>query len=375
MTTQLQESADQERNRVRFDTREEYILYFSFLKRVLNLLLSWYDNQQEGDKEREVVKKFVTRVLATVQALGMKYSYNPSHSLAIDLNDSGYPHAVGIMELENDARGRDEKLQTLPPKGLLVDQMVNRMLQKMEEPSEELWQASSRVYYEMLNQEEIIFPFCHGGFDLLEESSKMRRYFFSWLCYDFETSMPYVHIMVFDQDKTEEPINQEGVKQMMFLDVIKSFGSRVPESMSLLAADIDGALPSIHPKILKRIRFGPILSKRYSLDSKEAHPLLRYLQEYGSDDQFIMILRVETLMSRGQTETPTGIFKLGTAKIREIFAIDQTDEECFQARTTSIRRHIFIPHYLTQHINLTEPELKRYAKAELITYNKEGKLT
>ena len=226
----------------------------------------------------------------------------------------------------------------------------------------------------MLNQEEIIFPFCHGGFDLFEESSKMRRYFFSWLCYDFVTSMPYVHIMVFDQDKTEEPIHEEGVKQMMFLDVIRSFGSRVPESMSLLAADIDGALPSIHPKVLKRIRLGPILSKRYSLDSKEAHPLLRYLQEYGSDDQFIMILRAETIMSQGQTETPTGIFKLGTAKIREIFAVNQKDEECFQSRATSIRRHIFIPHYLTQHINLKEPELQRYAEAELITYNKEGTL-
>lgn len=359
---------------MRFDTREEYENYFAHLTRVLGLLISWYEKQENENFERSVIKGFISRVLTSVKALGMKYSYHPSHTLALDLHDSGYPHSLGIMEIENDAGEREKKLRQLPPATLLKEGMLNVMFKEKKEPADLLWQMATRVYYESLDPLSIIYSFTPGEFTVLDETKKELRFLFSWLCYDFTTNIPYVHLMVFDQDKIENGsgVHEYGVHQMQFLEVVRTNGSRIPDMLTL-AASIDGALEAIHPKVLKRIKLGPILSNTYSEASLEAHPLLAVLRAYGGKEDVALIVRTEMLRSQSQTDTRTGFLKsFGPAKLREVFALNKADDECMEARATSVSRQIILPHHVIQHVDFSSGALERYAAAEIVPYNQDG---
>jgi hypothetical protein len=278
------------------------------------------------------------------------------------------------MELENDAREREKKLMQLPPAILLKEGMLDVMFKEKKEPADLLWQMAARIYYESLDPLSIIYSFTPGEFTILDATKKELRCLFSWLCYDFTTNIPYVHLMVFDQDQVENGngVHEYGVKQMQFLEVIKTNGARIPDMLTL-AASIDGALEAIHPKILKRIKLGPILSNTYSEESLEAHPLLSVLRAHGGKADVAMIVRTEMLRSQSQTDTRTGFLKsFGPAMIREIFALNKADDECMEARATSVSRQIILPHHVIQHVDFSSVALERYAAAEILPYNQEG---
>ena len=353
-------------------SQEEYPKYFSHMTHVFKCLLDWQSQIAGGMQEKAMVSKFIVRILNTILALGTKYTYHPENNLAIDLNDSGYPHLLGIMELENDVRQREEMLSKFLPATALKDRMIDVMLTSAADPKDLLWQMSARQYFEGLSACALISSFTHGDFVLLEESELMRRYLYSWLCYDFKSNVPHIHLMVFDQDKVVEPIHEEGIDQVEFHDIIRANGSRVPD-MFVLAAGIDQALPHIHPKVLKRIKLGPILSNAYSLEGKEVNPLLGPLAQFGTREDFILLVRNEMLYSKGQTDTKGGGFlkALGEKKIREIFALNNLDDECAEARASSIERQIIMPHHVIQHIDFSDPALAKYAGAGKIAYTKQ----
>ena len=356
---------------VRLNGDEEYKKYFSHVARVLKCLLSWHRLIQGGDREQKMVTDFIEKILNTILALGMKYAFHPSNTLALDLNDSGYPHLLGIMELENDVRDREEMLRKFLPCSALLDKMIDVMCVQARDPKDLLWQMSSRKYFEDLKADSLAFSFTPGEFILLEESDEMRRYLFSWLCYDFKSNVPHVHLMVFDQDKSQDPVHEDGITKMQFLDVVRNHGSRVPDLL-VLVGGIDNDLECIHPKITKRIKLGPILSNAYSRETTEDHPLLVPLKEFGKPDDFIFLIRNEMLYSRGQTDARKGFLSsLGPARVREIFAIDSTDAECAEVKVSSIGRQIVLPHHVVQHINFSDPALAKYAGAGRVAYNKQ----
>ena len=61
---------------------------------------------------------------------------------------------------------------------------------------------------------------------------------------------------------------------------------------------------------------------------------------------------------------------IGLPKIHQIFAINNADDECADARASSIDRQIILPHHVIQHIDFSDPALAKYAKAGKFKFGK-----
>ncbi|TSC71290.1 MAG: hypothetical protein G01um101470_695, partial [Parcubacteria group bacterium Gr01-1014_70] len=238
---------------------DSYQLYFNLLFCVFHLLGSSYPEAIKESYEAKIVPKYLRRLLHTVKALRVKYAYGASHdrSLWIDLTDSGFPNAEEINGMLQDFMGKKDRLRILPVKSILKRNLEDAMLVNHEAPRDLLWQLSQRAYLEMLDEKNMFLPFIPGEVVLGSEDEKRRSYIFSWACYDYRSNRPYIHLITFEQDISKQPLEEYGPSYEEFLQVVRAEGSRAP-TMLVLAAQIDEAIDSIHPKMLKRICIGPL---------------------------------------------------------------------------------------------------------------------
>jgi hypothetical protein len=365
---------------------DDYTRYFNLLTKSWSLLLSLYEKRGSSDTfEARVISRSLARLLYTVKALRMKYSHSPADRrlLWVDLSDSGFPNAQDIGNLSVDLIKRQERLRDLMPVSMLKHIALDRMMKEQVDPANELWQIAERSYLEMLEPEKLFLPFNMVASDIAVRPNKSRRdprnYSCSWSCYDFRTNRPYVHLLTFEQDNDERPLEKGGPNQLKLLEVLQAEGSRVPD-VGILAMSIDNALETIHPKILKRVGFGPLytaslLEKETAfpqddtlleLPSEKPKVLLALLKEYAEADEFILCFKEEVVFSKQQRITPT-------SHVREVFYLPTDDPEAYAKRASVIHKYVLMPHGVSQHLTADiisqVPELQN---AQVITYDSSG---
>ena len=149
------------------DSRDEYALYFNQLYHAFSNLLGCYP-VASGDAvyEAHSVQIFLTKMLYTIETLRMKYTYNPAHSLKVDLAEAGFPSFIEMSYLAADLLARQQRLMDLPPAAMLRQAMLDHMFRNVSEPSEMLWQMSARQYFEMLDEKKLFLPFTPGRLEL-----------------------------------------------------------------------------------------------------------------------------------------------------------------------------------------------------------------
>jgi len=158
--------------------------------------------------------------------------------------------------------------------------------------------------------------------------------------------------------------------------VLRAEGSRAPD-VGILALAIDDALDPIHPKIVKRLCIGPLytpllLAQRPTGDADAPSMFATLLQQHGRrPDDFVLQLCDEIVFSKAQQVTRSLLSPRG--KVREIFAITETDPECYARRASVVHHNVVMPHDLLQHvvpaILAGAPMLRRCRK---ITYDEAG---
>lgn len=360
------------------DSDDSYAQYFNLLSNAFSWLLACYSSGAPESYEAGIVPGFLRKLLYTIEVLRVKYTYGSMHnrSLWVDLTDSGFPNSQEIMNITQDLLTRKERLRVLPVKSIRKSILLDTMLLPPHEaPRELLWQLSEREYLEMLDEEKLFLLFTPGEIVCRGEDNKCRNYIYSWACYDFHSNRPYIHLMTFDQDKYKEPLEAKGTAYYEFLQVVKGEGSRAPD-VAILAIGIDEALESIHPKIVKRLSLGPLYGKLL-FDNKEVaeeeprqNAMRKILTAYarGKND-FLLFSSDDIVFSKAQ-QVVRGILN-PRGKVREIFAITETDPECFAKHASVINHYLLLPHWILQNINPEEiqetvPEFNRCQK---ITYN------
>ena len=318
----------------------DYTRYFNLLTKSWGLLLNLYTKRGSEDTfEARKIARSLERLLYTVKALQMKYSHSPANrrQLWIDLSESGFPNAQDIGNVSVDLIKRQERLRDLMPVSMLKHIALDQMIKEQADPQDILWQISERTYLEMLDDQKLFLPFNMLAEDIAIRPTKDRRgprsYSCAWSCYDFRSNRPYVHLLTFDQDRDEKPLEKGGPGQLKLLEVIQAEGSRVPD-VGILAMAIDTGLETIHPKILKRIGFGPLYTASLleqelsfpkdetSLDAPSDKPkvLLELLKNYAEPDEFILCFKDEIVFSKQQRITPT-------SHVREVFYLPSDDPE------------------------------------------------
>jgi hypothetical protein len=361
---------------VELESSDDYARYFNHLTRVFQILISWYKNLIDGGAtEERLVTGFLKRMLFNVDMLRLKHYHNPHNQPHLDLNASGFPHILTIMELEADLRIKPERLPTLSPRNTLIELMLNEMFEKRQEPIELLRQMAETEYYTLLDENKLLLAFTPGVLELREDRRPgYRKYQYSWACYDPHSNMIHMHLFAFDHDKTEEPLQSRGPAFNRFLQVIKTEGSRAP-TVGVLASSIDEALISVHPKVLKRVRIGPITCPRFSRESNP-ESMLGFLKQYGEEDDFAVRLASEIIISERQVERSRGLLSFGRAKrVREHFAIPDPDADlqCFTQQASQVYDHLFLPHAVLQEV-VGDPNFAPYEAMQKVVYTRKGEL-
>ena len=315
--------------------------------------------------------------MSTIGLLRIKYTYASARPLRVDLTESGFPSAMELGNLKQDLVRRKERLLELAVPIALKRAALDRLFQDLRDPAELLALLGERTYFDRLEQTPLFLPFTPGDVTARASDGKHRSYVVSWACYDFDTNRPYVHVMTFDQDIREEPLEARGTAYTRLFEVLAAEGSRAPD-VGILALAIDDALEPIHPKILKRLCIGPlyasVLLGRCPPATPDAPPpaLETLLREHGRrPDDFVLLLRDEIVFSKAQQVTRGFLSPKG--KVREIFAITETDPECYARRASVIHHNVMLPHDLLQHLDpamlAAAPPLGRCRK---ITYDAAG---
>lgn len=358
---------------VELDSSREYERYLNLIDKVCQYVSDWHANLiQGGDLEASYISDFLKRLTFTMKIFRMKCQYNSLKSPPLDLNESGFPNFLAFSELETDLKLKDERLSVLPAKSLLIEQMIDHMLTKRTEPRELLGQMADRSYLEELTRRSLFLPYNHGGLELRAETDKYRKYVFSWACFDFKTNMPYFHVLAFDQDIEEEKFDSRSNNYVEFLQVIKNEGSHTP-TLGVLASAIDNSLKGIHPKVLKRVRIGPVLSAEFSRE-KDPEPLIGLIKEFGQSGDFAVKIMSEIIFSARQEKKQTPLLDFGRAKkVREVFSIPSSDLKCFERSASKVYENLILPHHLLQQI-VNDPRFSGYADMGKVVYNKEGEL-
>jgi hypothetical protein len=339
---------------------------------VFAFLVVWYQKLVEGgNTEAKIVRDFLEKLLTTVRVLRFKFLYAQDKHLMLDLHDSGFPHWLGISELESDLALQLERARHLPSRRVVQEIMLEQMLRKGEDPVGLLSQMAQVQFAEELDPKKLVFTFTPGNIAVVQNGSHtagLINCLFPWLCYDKETNRPYIYIMAFDYDGTQEELRLE-FNEGDFLPAIRRVGDRVPP-LAVLATDIDEALPKVFPKILKCIGLGPIICPRFSVQEDKHAQLLSWLSQFGEPNDFALLLEASVVFSKGEFEEKRGWLSFGTSKVRQIFAISE-DQLAGDRQASQVQQVIMLPHHVLQQVN-SLAEFQDFADFNKVAYNKQG---
>lgn len=360
-----------------------YACYFDQLRYAIDRLYASYTmmglkkRDVSGKRESATMIRFLEKFLFTIEALKMKYTYRMpiERPLWVDLSDSGFPNFAEFAHFELDAADRDKRLKDLLPHVGLKNAMIDYMLQKHARPHLFLSQMSYRTYLEMLDVEKLFMPFNEGMLELVGNNETMRRYVYTWACYDFATNRPYIHILEFEQDVSMEGLEQRGRAYDQFLACIKSHGSRT-SPIGVIATEIDEAIESIHPKHLQRICIGPFYSeltlkeRGERIEAKE-QVILDLLRRTGRDQRDCLLLFTNEIVISERQEVKGN--RLTGRRVREVLYMTPLDTESFMRYASFVQHHVLLPHHLLQEIGSAEiaamPELGPAIK---LVYSEKG---
>jgi hypothetical protein len=165
-----------------------------------------------------------------------------------------------------------------------------------------------------------------------------------------------------------------GPNHLHLLEVIEMEGARVPD-VGIVAMAIDDGLETVHPKVLKRIGFGPLytplLLRRHPAPGDRERALLELFERHGNEDDVILSITDEIVFSKRQQVTKP-LFS-PSSRVREIFHIPESDPESYRRRASVVHKHVLLPHALAQHIgdDLSE-QVPEFRNARLLTYDARG---
>lgn len=346
------------------ESKDEYSGYFNHLWRIFTLLYKAHEQlASKGHFETEIIKSFLNKFLFTIELLRLKHLYNLDRPLNVDLTESGFPHSIDMVNLEVDLDLVEEKLTALPNESILAQAILDHLFEHKEEPTELLTRMATVKYLSMLDEQKMFGMFVPGSLELRSHNDKIRSYIFSWGCYDVKTNRPYIHILFFDQNAKSESLEKDKIAFDGFLDVIRSEGSRVPD-VGILALAVDQSLEDIYPKVLKRIGIGPVYGK-YCRDDNE---IMTYLRSEGLKEEDFVLFFSTSIVFSIEERVSKGLFSKG--KIRQVFHIPESDEECYANKASKVHKYALAPHKVIQGISLSSgKEFSDMFGREVITCN------
>ncbi len=322
---------------------EQLLLYFRKISFSFDVLTRVYSEQAERDNlEAHIVHGYTQRLRYTFDALLQKYRFDSQKHLRLDTTDSGFPHHYEFVQLRSDLELRDEKLAKLRSQRQIKQEMLNYMFARKEDPDALLSELAVRSYFDMLDADRLFLDFNQGPIEREDDEDGQAVWSCHWASFDSATNRPFIYLMSFTTSGNAD-LHNDADFRAEFFRTLRSHGSRAPK-LNIVAASIDEALESVHPKMLKRIGLGPFHSSTFS---EGLSAPLEELFRYGDDERrFALFVENEYLFSYREVVS-TSLFSRD--QVRQIFFIPQDDPALYDKGSSAVNKAVILPFKLIQH--------------------------
>lgn len=331
------------------DSEHAYYEYFKYLKFALEQFINSVDNYQ-GDEPYEagIIKDFSQKFLNSIEVLSLKYAFNETHPMLIDLTESGFPNHMEFKRLADDLNRKTGELKDGQSIETLKTLILDQMMRSKTEPIRLLRQISKRSYFEQIEDWNLFKEFTSGPLKLISKGKDFNwRYLYSWASFDSVTNRPYIYIMVFDHHR-ENAGAEQSLHSFGFVDSIRKITHNTAP-LKVMISDIDALSELIMPKILKRIAIGPI----YGQYSQDEHPFTKMLKKRFDYNDFIFRYDAEVIFSVGQQRKESFLTK---GELRQIFYIDESNKECMEKMISRLNKYSITSHGVWQYLSEYHPE-------------------
>jgi len=328
------------------DSKEQYVFYHRMVDFALKeLIVSIQANQLCTQQELIFFKQYADLLLYSIEAMRVKYMYDPEDHMKIDLTNSGFPNYLEFRYLYNDLSLKDNYLTKLTDIPTLKANFLDQLLVKKTPISKEkLFQAASVLYYTTVKKEYIFNRFAQGK--IIDSPDQRAQYMTSWSFYDVGHNRPFVCYMYFDY----EGKNIQAHKHEIY-EVLKQTADR-EMALDTMAYTIDRRLQDVMPRYIKRIDLGPF----HNIFAKDEHELTHSI-----------------IGSIAKKEIPLSSYAL-SLKIDEVTSGSTFEEGGFFSRKTlqhwnevTQAAYVFAPHRIIQLLeNKNKTFMNSLAKAPML---------
>lgn len=255
------------------DSEAQYELYYRMVKHVLDEfeinLVEWNHKRICTKEELKILENYCKRLAFSLKAMQLKYRFD-DENMKVDLTESGFPNYLELRYIHNDLDLKQEFTAKLPNEKHFKERFINRLMKEKKHVSKkELFDASSSIYYNMIEEDKIFQKFILGS--LKKTKSKFASYVIDWAFYDVTLNRPFICFMYFDY-KHSESVEKE------LYSVLREAADRYLD-LDNMAYMIDKRLKNVHPKKIKRVDLG-ILHSIYSKDDHTTtHALLQAIAQ------------------------------------------------------------------------------------------------
>jgi metal-dependent hydrolase (beta-lactamase superfamily II) len=174
--------------------------------------------------------------------------------------------------------------------------------------------------------------------------------------------------MAFEVDSAYADFQEKPELLAHFMKTIQFSGHNIP-SLSVLSHEIDDHLEWVHPKVVQRIQIGPLYAP--VIQHPESAPeFVELLKQYGEEDDFVLELIVEVVLSQRSEKIGTGLLDLGKGKVREVFLMNPSDLEARREKLSRLKKRLILPHRILQNVPRDAEFFDRYRNYKPITYTK-----
>ncbi|MEQ9261353.1 MAG: hypothetical protein RIG84_19875 [Roseovarius sp.] len=321
--------------------------YFAKFERItthLNRVAAVMQVEGKLSKEEvEVLAEYVRGIAYTFRALSMKYLLVGRDtgrffgSLAMDVEESGFPVFNELLVMANDAQQAARHVQNMPSPEALKRQMVEQIIGERTIPTKLQFALSQRLYYEELMRGHLFWAQNDPEITWLEGLGERRRYLMHWAVYDSVVNLPTVYLMeVEDTGRTPLPRDERRWPEAQAHLMGQASGGL---KLLTIAKGFDEGFDDLHPKRLRRLHLGPMYSHAFT---RQSGPMREVLEEARAPEgqDWALAWTDEVLESERVREERSGWF--GTVE-REVFALDPFSGRGAETGATRTERAVILP--------------------------------
>ncbi|MCH2194018.1 hypothetical protein [Kordia sp.] len=289
----------------------QYDLYYRMVMHVLDEfeinLVEWNHYRICTKEELKALENYCKRLAFSLRVMQLKYRFD-EEQMKVDLTESGFPNYLELRYIHNDLDLKEEFKAKLPDASEFKEKFIHQlMVQKQHVSKRDLFEASSSLYYNRIQEEKIFKKFVLGK--IKKTKSTFATYVLDWAFYDVALNRPFICFMYFDY-KHDEDVEQE------IYDTIKDCADRY-QDLSNMAYMIDKRLKNVHPRKIKRVDLGIL----HSIFSKDDHEITQaLLQAIAAKDvklnSFSLTTTVETINSVNSSKVSNDLLSFKKQEIQ-----------------------------------------------------------